>query len=146
VFDTENKRPPGKRPPTGYRRGGLVMACGLGRQVLDLGALPKWWDPEAEFRAVIAEGETDFLTWCTGDSNAALFAPATFGIFSGSWTQAIADRIPDGATVVIATDTDPLDKSKPERKPAGDIYAEKIIQTVTERMNAHRIKVERWRP
>jgi len=145
VFDTENKRPPGKRPPTGYQRGGLVMADSFGQQILDTGRRPEWWPSETELRVVIAEGETDFLTASTSYGDNA-FAPATFGILSGSWRQPIANRIPDGAVVVIATDSDPADKERPERKPTGDIYAEEIIQTLAERMRAGKIKVERWRP
>lgn len=143
VFDTGSTCPPEKRPPTGYQRSGLVMADSLGRQILETGKRPEWWPSEQELRVVIAEGETDFLTACTY-SDAVEYAPATFGIFSGSWKPAIADRIPDGATVVIATDTEP--ESDPKKKPAGDIYAEEIIRTLTERMRVGKIKVERWRP
>jgi ABC-type ATPase involved in cell division len=53
-------------------------------------------------------------------------------VISGSWNQAIADRIPDGSTVVIATHDD----------DAGDRYENKIIETLTGRVTLLRIPRE----
>lgn len=50
----------------------------------------------------IAEGEPDFLRRC----ESAAPGTAVFGVFSGAWTQAHADRIPDGAIVKIFTHSD----------------------------------------
>jgi len=63
---------------------------------------------------VIAEGEPDYLT----DATAWPTHPV-FGIATGSWKPEHAQRIPDGSTVVIRTDTD---------KPGND-YAETIRKT-----------------
>jgi hypothetical protein len=104
--------------PTGYARSGLIMGDGLGKWLLANGECPGFL-PADERRVLICEGEVDWAiacsTWAEGDAA----APATLGIVSGSWTPAIAGRIPDGFTVAIATDSD----------PAGDRYADEIVQT-----------------
>jgi hypothetical protein len=109
--------------PSGFPRSGLIMANPLGRQLLQRGAAPEWWPDDRELRVVIAEGEIDMLSAATLWSHAAECAPATIGIVSGSWTNAIATRIPNGCTVLIATDND----------EAGDKYARAIVDTLRER-------------
>jgi hypothetical protein len=104
--------------PAGFNVGGAVMADPLGRQIL-AGADLGWWKART---LLIAEGEPDFLTLATwyGDDES---APAVLGVVSGSWTQAIADRIPDGTQVVIRTHMD----------EAGNRYADEIGVTLADR-------------
>jgi len=105
-------------PASGYELKGLVMACSLGAIVLACGA----WPEPSERRIVITEGEPDWLTWCDRDEGLRTFA--ALGIAgSGQWTQAIADRIPDGSHVLIRTDQD----------DAGDRYAEEVVRTLAGR-------------
>lgn len=116
--------------PAGYQRAGLVLACPLGANLLAAGSPPSWWPTDCDLCVVIAEGEIDTLAWATQWSDAAECAPATFGIVSGSWTSAVAARLPQGVRVVIATDSD----------EQGDHYAAAIATTL-----AHRATLERWR-
>jgi len=111
--------------PKGYGRAGLVMANKAARFLLcsDL--------PELRgLRVVVAEGETDWLAWATTN------ALSVLGMVSGSWSADIAARIPNGATVVIATDAD----------AEGDKYAAKITNTLAERARAGSVRLERWKP
>jgi len=117
-------------PPAGYARKGLVMACPLARTLLSTGSAPKGWS--GELCVIIAEGETDWLAWCTqwGDYED---APAVIGIVSGSWTRRHADRLPaEGARILIATDAD----------EQGDKYAASIVDTLRNRA----LTVERYDP
>lgn len=121
-------RPPERWPkglaPGGASVRGLVMANHLARTMLG-GALPR------PIRLVVAEGEPDFLTWATRlDPNSA-GAIAVVGVVSGSWTQELADLVPNESRVIIRTDHD----------PAGDTYAERIRTTL-----AHRCTILRSRP
>ena len=116
--------------PSGYGRARLLMSCPFGRWLLATGQWPEWWARSRELRVVVAEGETDFL-FCAGQwSDAAEYAPATLGIMSGSWTPELAARLPDGATVVVATDHD----------VAGERYAALIARSFEGRA----VQVERW--
>ena len=74
---------------------------------------------------VVTEGEPDYLTW-------AIHHPElpVFGVFSGAWTQAIADRIPDGSTVVLRTHHD----------DAGERYAAKVGASLGARVTLLRSK------
>lgn len=118
---------PKSLPPVGYSTRGLVLACPLAVLVLqiaawrasgDTGALEHaadGWPHEAERRMVITEGEPDFLTWAARGDGARTFA--VLGLpGSGAWTDELADRIPEGCTVIVRTDAD----------DAGDRYAEQI--------------------
>ena len=106
-------------PPWGFGLGGLVMAEWMARALLrgqreDDGMR---WDG----RIVVCEGEPDWWTWAARETrmHQARTTGATyavFGIVSGSWSPAIAARVPDGATVIVRTD----------QNPAGDRYAETI--------------------
>lgn len=103
-------RPSKALPPTGYAMGGLVMADPMAQAILrgSLGWMRTCWD----HRIVVAEGEPDFLTWAARDDRWVQeqdtgVGYGVFGIVSGSWTQAIANRIPTGTTVIIRTDHDP---------------------------------------
>jgi hypothetical protein len=65
-----------------------------------------WVGEAGPVMVIIAEGEPDWLTWATwfGEADS---APAVFGLpGSGSWSSAIASRIPDGAVVAVRTDDD----------------------------------------
>lgn len=102
-------------PPAGYAAKGLVMADPLASMMLALGS----WPEHAEKRVVISEGEPDFLTWASRGTGARTLA--VLGLAgSGLWTKEIADRIPDGSTVILRTDQD----------DAGDRYAEQITATL----------------
>jgi hypothetical protein len=109
--------------PTGFRIGGLVMADAFGRLLLETARSPDLWPADLPLRVLIAEGEPDFLTWGTRFSDADESAPAVFGIGSGSWTPAIAARVPDGARVVIRTHHD----------DAGERYAIDILESLRSR-------------
>ena len=123
-------------PPVGLPKGlwpaagpgsarGLVLADGLGCQILKTGRPPKGWGGEL----VVAEGVPDFLSWTTTCPVADESAPAILGVASGSWTSDLAARVPDGTRVVIATHHD----------GAGHRYAQTIAGTL-----AGRCEVRRW--
>ncbi len=119
--------------PAGYSRTGLVMACGFARQLLETGVRPDWWPADGPpLRVVVVEGETDFLVAACEASDANEYAPAVFGITSGSWTTEIASRIPDGSHVVVATDND----------KAGEKYA----RTIVDSFEGRAVELLRWRP
>ena len=95
-------------------------------------------------RIVISEGEPDAWTWATvqrrrrwaqereeGTDRGATWA--VLGVIAGSWTPELAERIPDGATVVIRTHAD----------PTGEKYARGIFATLKERKRAGRLTVLR---
>jgi hypothetical protein len=68
----------------------------------------------------VVEGAPDFLTWAARYGDAAEGAPAIIGVIAGSWTEAIAGRIPSGCRVLVMTHND----------PAGDKYAAAIINSL----------------
>lgn len=104
--------------PRGHGYAGLVMADPLARALL-AGAQADGgmrWDG----RVVVVEGEPDFWTWaCHPARFGGAQTWAVFGIAAGSWTEAIAARIPDRATVVLRVHQD----------AAGDAYATRIHAT-----------------
>lgn len=119
-----NEHPlPGEKAaaPTGSECSGLIMADPFGVLLLQTGSKPLWWK-EGPLKIAIAEGEPDFLTWATKSWDHDLHSPAVFGVVSGSWTQALAERIPPGSKVVIRTHLD----------AAGERYAEKIHSTLSQ--------------
>jgi hypothetical protein len=117
--------------PAGQRRAPLVFACGLARQVLELGQVPDWWEGPP-LRIEVCEGEKKFLIRALRHSDANEFAPAVLGIVSGSWTSEFAARIPDGATLYIATD----------QNEAGARYATKILRSLESRIEAGAVRLE----
>lgn len=104
VLDSDG---PKRLPPAGHRASGLVLANT--RAVIML-------RERALFRqVVIAEGEPDWATLSVRWPEAAVL-----GVFSGSWTAELAERIPRGALVLVRTHTD----------EAGDRYARAIVKAL----------------
>ena len=110
--------------PAGYQVAGTVIADVTARALLR-GDTPDWWRSRDVF---VVEGAPDFLTWATRYGDAAEGAPAIFGVIAGSWTEAIAARIPSGCRVLVMTHND----------PAGDKYAAAIINSLLGRCSAFR--------
>ncbi|MEQ8461757.1 MAG: virulence-associated E family protein [Sandaracinaceae bacterium] len=127
-----NVRKPKSVGPTERNRKGLVLACPLGRHLLEHGAVPPTLGERP--RVVLGEGEVDFLAWATEPYRGERYA--SWGIFSGSLRPELFDRLPTGMTVVCATDAD----------PPGDRYAEKVTHLLAERLRGPAFWLERWRP
>jgi len=102
---------PKRLPPAGCRASELVLANGAGVDVLS-------GKSRAPCRVVVCEGEPDWMTW-------SLRAPwhPVFGVLSGSWSPAFAQRIPYGSEVIVRTHHD----------DAGDRYAAEVIKTTRDR-------------
>ena len=115
--------------PAGLQIGGLVMADGPGQALLREHC---WWSEDDPPRVLIVEGVPDFLKAATGVPEADPEAPAVIGVLSGSWSQALADRLPSGAVVTIATHAD----------RAGDRYADEINETLVGRCRVYRVLPE----
>jgi hypothetical protein len=95
--------------PAGYTVGGLAMADPLARLLLagePLGDGMSSAEAVGLYDLVIVEGVPDFLTWATRWGDAAEAAPAVMGVISGSWTDELAARVPDGTCVVIRVHQD----------------------------------------
>jgi len=110
--------------PAGVEIRGSVMADPLAQQLLAGGAWPLW---AVAHDIVVCEGVPDFLTWASIGRDAA-DAPAVIGVVSGSWTDAIAARIPPGSRVVVRTHHD----------DAGNKYAAQIIRSLRGRCELYR--------
>ncbi|HVG57431.1 MAG TPA: hypothetical protein VNA24_02675 [Hyalangium sp.] len=125
--------PPGSKAasPAGAELRGLVMADALGRRMLEGTALADG-SPASELVAAsglwVMEGVPDFLTRTTDYSEVAEAAPAVLSVLSGSWTTALAARIPDGTIVAIETHPD----------AAGERYARAIAVTLAGRCRLKR--------
>jgi hypothetical protein len=117
------------RAPHGFERRGLVLACPAGVRLLRGEAL-------GPVRVVISEGEMDLCSWATAAKAPAGETLATLGVFAGGWTAAHAARVPDGATVVIATHHD----------AGGEAYARQIVETLEARRAAGVLRIKRWQP
>lgn len=101
--------------PSGAEVRGLVMADGPA-----LGMLRGEVRPDG---VIVAEGVPDFLTWATHYRTDALRPVAVLGVIAGSWTEALAARVPDGVDVWIRTHAD----------EAGHKYADRIAATLASR-------------
>lgn len=103
---------PKRLPPGGHKASELVMADDFARAMLAGTRAPE--------DVVVVEGEPDFVARClvTHGPRAAIV-----GIVSGSWTRALAERLPVGCRVAVRTDHD----------QAGDRYAAEIIATLKRR-------------
>lgn len=109
---------PKRLPPSGHAAQGLVLANPAAVRMLR--ATPN--DPAMPCRVLVCEGEPDYLTWATRVSE------PVFGIGSGGWTQAHADRIPIGSQVIIRT----------HRDQAGEKYAAEVLKTLKDRCQVMR--------
>lgn len=110
---------PKRLPPKDCKAGGVVLASEIGVAML-----------AGTFRpavVVIAEGESDYLTWATKRLDK---PAAVLGVFAGAWTPEIAARVPDGASVYVRTDHD----------TAGDKYAAQVNETLRGRCTVKRSK------
>ena len=125
---TENDTPK-RLPPSGHKAAGLVLADPFALGMLAAGRRAEGMpDP---LRVIVAEGEPDFLTWATRFSDANEEAPLVLALTGpGSWSQEIADRIPDGARVTIWTDHD----------DAGNRYASNVFESLAPRCTILRAK------
>jgi hypothetical protein len=106
--------------PAGAEVRGLVMADTTGVAMLRGEHVPA--------RLMIAEGVPDWLTWATRYSDADEDAPALLGVIAGSWTEAIAERVPSGVRVAVRT----------HRDNAGAKYADRICASLGARCVVHR--------
>ena len=121
-----SKHPKGVSP-SGFAMGGLIMADLFSRLVLKDG-LPDWW--AGQLVVFITEGVPDFLTCASYFADSDEHAPMVLGILSGSWSPAIAKRIPPGAKVIVRTHHD----------DAGRKYAGQIAKTLRGRCELLRSK------
>jgi hypothetical protein len=122
--------------------GAAVLACSLGRKMLQTAAIPKASPPGHAPTLVVAEGEPDWLSWRASvaargetaedarEPHRAAPPALVLGVWAGAWTADIAARIPDGTRVVVATDAD----------PAGDKYAALIHRTLRGRCDVRRLR------
>jgi hypothetical protein len=115
----------------GYQRAGLVLACGLARQLLSSGRTPDWWGA-APLRVEICEGEKKFLLRAARHGDAAEHSPVTIGIESGSWKAEHAARLPAGCEVFCSTDPD----------DAGAKYASVVVRSLEQRICAGELALE----
>lgn len=100
---------PKRLPPAGHKATGLVLA--------NMPAVELIRGQRSADTVLIVEGEPDYLSVATRRND------PTFGIFSGSWSPAFAERIPVGCDVFIWTHAD----------DAGNRYADKIRETLKDR-------------
>lgn len=108
-----------------HERRGLVLADVNGQRLL------AGYVPSAPLRVIVCEGEMDVAAFSTCAVNRRQEALAVFGVFNGSWTREIVERIPDRATVLIATHLD----------PDGHKYAAEIERSLAGRS----VQLQRWR-
>lgn len=122
-------RTPKSRAPLGFARRGLVLADPRGRAMLAGERVGE------RVRVVIAEGEMDHLAWATSArASSDDETVCVLGLVSGSWLPEIAARVPDGATVLVATHAD----------KDGEKYAREITATLAARMQSGAVRAERW--
>jgi hypothetical protein len=121
--------------PRGFGIAGLAMADPLARLMLTGRPLADGSDSADLVRQsglIITEGVPDFLGWGTRWSDTHQSAPATLGIVSGSFSAALAARIPDGCRVAVRRHAD----------KAGEKYTEQIIAALAGRCRIHVRKVD----
>ncbi len=113
---------PKRVAPRGFSAAGLTLAD------LDGLALLRGEGPP-RMRVGICEGEPDFLA--ASLAYPLTERPAFLGVWAGSWSAELAERIPNGARVLLATDAD----------AAGDKYARGIFATLAGRCAVRRQRV-----
>lgn len=116
--------------PARHSHKACAFAC-LTAQAMLRGRSSRHGRPPAQ-RVVIVEGDADFLTWATRAPECHEDPPAVLAVWSGAWTQDLADRIPDGARVVIRTHPD----------ASGETYARRIHATLRRRCDTMRPRAE----
>lgn len=102
TFDASPDGPKGLLPAA-HSSAGLFLADPFARLILTTGT-PGWYRSEAP-TFIVCEGAPDFLTVAC-HFGAWEYAPAVLGVLSGSWSDALAERIPSGCRVVIRTHLD----------------------------------------
>lgn len=135
LITKDGRTPEGLKTLAPARRGAAtnsVMANDLGKLILKTGRLPDFYedDDAPKLEVIIVEGEPDYLSWALQYSDADLYAPAVFALWSGGWSQEIGDRIPSGARVVARTD----------EGEAGDRYALEVYKSLNGRCEFFRWK------
>lgn len=113
---------PKRVAPRGFSAAGLTLAD------LDGLALLRGEGP-SRMRVGICEGEPDFLA--ASLAYPLTERPAFLGVWAGSWSAELAERIPNGARVLLATDAD----------AAGDKYGKTIARTLAGRCDVRRQRV-----
>jgi hypothetical protein len=98
---------------------GLVMAEMRALFMLDGDTAPE--------SLLIVEGVPDFLTWATRYPDNDVVAPAVIGVISGSWSDAVAQRVPAGLRVAVRV----------HRDDAGRRYAARIRTSLEARCAVH---------
>lgn len=90
--------------PTGHSTKGLFLADSFALSIIQKGT-PEWWRRSDPPSIIITEGAPDFLTVAThyGTTDD---APGVLGVLSGSWSDGLAARIPNGYRVVVKTHSD----------------------------------------
>jgi hypothetical protein len=115
--------------PAGASVRGLVMADEGGQRLLRgeleviSPAILEHEDGSKEFRGpvvVVVEGETDLAAWVTLLPGLEDGPEAVLGLVSGSWSEGLAARVPEGSCLYIRTDLD----------SAGHSYAGRIAQKI----------------
>jgi hypothetical protein len=92
------------RPPWRVVKGMKAFSSSCTGLVLADAGAQQWLKGDNTMLAgglVIAEGDIDFLKAATNFSDADESAPSAIGITSGGWTQAYADKVPDGTPVIF---------------------------------------------
>ena len=96
---------------------GRVMANEIALRLLETAR----WPGDSTWRTVIVTGgAVDFLEWSTAVRGQ---GPAVLGIVPGSWTEAIANRIPDGTRIVV----------RAHRNPIAGRYAHRVQEALASR-------------
>lgn len=122
---------PKSLPPKDFAKRGLVMACRLGREVLATGRRPEWWSADRPLLIDVCEGEKKWLGRVLDAADSDELAPIVLGVESGSWTDELGARVPDGSSVFVATDTN----------DAGAQYATKIVRSLAPRLLTRAVEV-----
>jgi hypothetical protein len=108
---------PKRLTPSGHRANGIVLANPEAVKLLRAGPTQK------PAQVTICEGESDFVGACIDWPQSAII-----GVWSGSWSDDIARRIPDGSRVDVLTHPD----------AAGEGYAELIAKSLGARCQVWR--------
>jgi hypothetical protein len=113
---------PKRLPPAAFKAAGLMLACPFAVGLL------RGMKPVEPVKIWFAEGEPDFLSMVSECSDANADAPLVFGVMNGGWTEAFAEKVPDGAAVQVHTHKD----------VAGDKYAQLIADSLATRCEVRR--------